>query len=64
MTCSWPKNTKLDQNPKCIFYSMGCPHNLVNGRGLKVNTAKHSSEKGEDGSHPPFLTTVLSSVNF
>ena len=32
---------------------MGCPHNLVNGRGLKVNTAKHSSEKGEGGSHPP-----------
>ena len=33
--------------------AMGCPHNLLNGRGPKVNTAKHSSEKGEDGTHPP-----------
>ena len=23
------------------------------GRGLKVNTAKHISEKGEGGTHPP-----------
>ena len=45
MTCSWPRNTKLDQNPKCIFYSMGCPHNLVNGRGLKVNTAAHAKRQ-------------------
>ena len=38
------------------FYNqtiMGCPHNPANGRGLKVNTAKHSSEKGEGGTHPP-----------
>ena len=28
---------------------MGCLQNIVNGRGLKVNTAKQSSEKGEGG---------------
>ena len=33
--------------------TMGSRDNLVNGRGLKVNTAKHSSEKGEGGTHPP-----------
>ena len=37
-----------------LQHPMGCPHNLLNGRGLKVNTAKHSSEKGEGGYHPPF----------
>ena len=36
-----------------IIVIMGCRHNLVNGRRLKVNTAKHSSEKVEDGTHPP-----------
>ena len=41
------------QVKKTKVLSMGCPHNLVNGRGPKVNTAKHSSEKGEDGTHPP-----------
>ena len=30
---------------------MGCSRNIVNRRGLKVNTAKHSSEKGEGGTH-------------
>ena len=45
-------------------FVMGCPRNIVNGQGLKVSTAKHSSEKGEGGSHPPFHTSVLSSVNF
>ena len=34
-------------------FSMDCPQNVVNGLGLKVNTAKKSSEKGEDGTHPP-----------
>ena len=32
---------------------MVCPLNIVNGRGLKVNTDKHSSEKGKAGTHPP-----------
>ena len=31
-------------------FVMGCPRNIVNGQGLKVSTAKHSSEKGEGGS--------------
>ena len=35
-------------------FVMGCPRNIVNGQGLKVSTAKHSSEKGEGGSNPPF----------
>ena len=35
-------------------FVMGCPRNIVNGQGLKVSTAKHSSEKGEGGFHPPF----------
>ena len=26
---------------------MGCSRNMVNGQGLKVNTAKHGSEEGE-----------------
>ena len=35
-------------------FVMGCPRNVVNVQGLKVSTAKYSSEKGEGRSHPPF----------
>ena len=32
---------------------MGGLRNIVNGQGLKVNTDKHISMTGEDGTHPP-----------
>ena len=35
-------------------FVMDCLRNIVNGQGLKVSIVKHSNEKGEGGSHPPF----------